>query len=408
MMKLWAVFRKEQKIFLKDRKALVQFFLIPLLIITIANFAMGRMYGGYDLIKLPIVDNDQSESSRRLIAEVKDIEVLKVEDDYKNNGATYAMTETYVRNLINNNERSVAVIIPEGFGEKVYADRNAELEILENPLDQMSVAITRGVMEVVASRLSANSIAVKLIVQELSEKKTDINKDSLIKEVISISQEFWKDPPVTVKSESLLNLAGNKMDPLKQNVPGFAIMFVLFSLAWGAMSLITEREQGTFDRILSAPVSKVVILAGKLMTTFLVACLQLFVFFAFGHFAFGMDLGDSIVGLVLMSAAVGLTATSMGIFMAAVAKTPAQVAGLTSLIVIGMSSLGGSLWPSELMPEYMRVAGHILTINAWAMDGYKDLLWYGRGVIDILPEVGVLIGFAIFVFSVGVWRFRFE
>lgn len=408
MMKLWAVFQKELKIFIKDKGAIVQFFLVPIVVISVANFATEKMYGGYGSIKLPIVDNDQSEISRRLIDEVKDIEVLKVEDDYEKDGVTYAMTEKYVRNLINNNERSVALIIPRGFGENVHVGRNARLDILENPLEQMSVAITRKVMEVVASRLSANSIAVKLAAEVLSEKKICVTRDYLIGQTMAKSQELWKDPPITINNESLISMVGNKMDPMKQNVPGFAIMFALFSLAWGSMSLITERQQGTFERILCAPISKAEILGGKLMTTFAIACFQLLVLFAFGHFAFGLDLGNSIAGVILMSIAVALTATSMGIFIASIVRTPAQAGGLTSLIIIGMSALGGSWWPSEFMPEYIRVLGHCVTINAWAMDGYKDLLWYGRGVIDILPEVGVLIGFAIFVFSVGVWRFRFE
>lgn len=408
MMKLWAVFQKELKVFIKDKGAILQFFLVPIVVISVANFAMERMYGGSISIKLPVVDNDQSESSRRLIAEIKDIEILKVENDYKKDGATYAMTERYVRNLINNNERSVALIIPQGFGENIHVGRKVRLDLLENPIEQMSVAIIREVMKVVASRLSANSIAMKLAAEVLSEKNICVTRDYLIGQTIGKSQKLWKDPPIAINHESLISLIGNKMDPMKQNVPGFAIMFALFSLAWGSMSLITERQQGTFERILCAPISKAEILGGKLMTTFAIACFQLFVFFAFGHFVFGMDLGNSIAGVILMSIAVALTATSMGIFIASIVRTPAQAGGLTSLIIIGMSALGGSWWPSEFMPEYIRVLGHFATINAWAMDGYKDLLWYGRGVIEILPEIGVLVGLAIFVFSIGVWRFRFE
>jgi len=408
MMKLCAVFLKELKIFFKDRGAIVQFFIVPILVITIANFAMGRLYGGVGRINLLVVDKDESELSRRLIAEIKDMKVLTVEDNYEKDGVKHLMTEEYARNLINKQKRSVAVIIPTGFGKKVRTGRKAEIKAIENPLEEMSVAISRGVMEVIVNRLSANSIAVNLAVEELSETKIRVTRDYLIEKAMTKSRELWKDPPVTIENESLSCLVGNKMDPMKQNVPGFAIMFALFSLAWGSMSLITEREQGTFERILCAPISKAQILGGKLITTFVIACFQLLVFFTFGHFVFGMDPGNSIAGLVLISIAVALTATSMGIFIASIVRTPAQAGGLTSLIIIGMSALGGSWWPSEFMPEYIRVLGHCVTINAWAMDGYKDLLWYGRSMIDILPEVGVLVGFAIFVFSIGVWRFSFE
>jgi hypothetical protein len=54
----------------------------------------------------------------------------------------------------------------------------------------------------------------------------------------------------------------------------------------------------------------------------------------------------------------------------------------------------------------MRDLAHLITINAWAMDGFKDILWYGRGVVDVLPEVGVLALFSLVTFGVGLTRFK--
>jgi ABC-type multidrug transport system permease subunit len=54
----------------------------------------------------------------------------------------------------------------------------------------------------------------------------------------------------------------------------------------------------------------------------------------------------------------------------------------------------------------MQKAAHVLTINAWAMDGFGELLWYGKGVFDILPECGILLVFAFLFFTIGLLRFR--
>ena len=56
----------------------------------------------------------------------------------------------------------------------------------------------------------------------------------------------------------------------------------------------------------------------------------------------------------------------------------------------------------------MRTLAHLITINAWAMDGFQYLLWYGRGMRNILPEVGVLLVIAKAAFGVGLWRFQFD
>jgi ABC-2 type transport system permease protein len=69
--------------------------------------------------------------------------------------------------------------------------------------------------------------------------------------------------------------------------------------------------------------------------------------------------------------------------------------------------LGGCWYPLELFPEAVRTVVHILP-TTWAMQGLLDLVLRGRGLFDILPEAGVLLGFAAVFFVVGVWRFRFE
>jgi hypothetical protein len=78
------------------------------------------------------------------------------------------------------------------------------------------------------------------------------------------------------------------------------------------------------------------------------------------------------------------------------------------LIVLTMSSLRGRWWPLDIVPEVMRTLAHLITINAWAMDGFQYLLWYGRGMRNILPEVGVLLVIAKAAFGVGLWRFQFD
>jgi ABC-2 type transport system permease protein len=109
-----------------------------------------------------------------------------------------------------------------------------------------------------------------------------------------------------------------------------------------------------------------------------------------------------------MAVAVAMAATSLSILMAAFVKTEAQLSGASLLVVLAMSSLGGSWWPLEIVPDFMRTLAHIVTINAWAMDGFKDVIWYGRGVSDILPEAGVLLLISSLAFGVGLTRFRFD
>ena len=94
--------------------------------------------------------------------------------------------------------------------------------------------------------------------------------------------------------------------------------------------------------------------------------------------------------------------------MATFVKTESQLSGVSLLVVLAMSSLGGSWWPLEIVPDFMKTLAHVITINAWAMDAFKDLLWYGGGIPDVLPEVGVLVLISLVVFALGLARFKFH
>jgi ABC-2 type transport system permease protein len=88
-------------------------------------------------------------------------------------------------------------------------------------------------------------------------------------------------------------------------------------------------------------------------------------------------------------------------------KTEGQAGGLSIMLGMAMALLGGCWYPIELFPEVARSAARILPTN-WAMQGLLDLTTRGQGLAGILPEAGVLLGFAVVFFVVGVWRFRFE
>ena len=77
------------------------------------------------------------------------------------------------------------------------------------------------------------------------------------------------------------------------------------------------------------------------------------------------------------------------------------------MLGMSMALLGGCWYPLELFPPLARTASMVLP-TAWAMQGLNNLLLRGQGLAGVLPQAGVLLGFAALFFVVGVWRFRYE
>jgi len=156
-----------------------------------------------------------------------------------------------------------------------------------------------------------------------------------------------------------------------------------------------------------APMSRTVMLAGKLLPYYIINLIQLVIMLGASSLLFGMNLGHSVAGLAAVSLAAAAAATGLGVLVSALARTEAQVGGLTILLLLTLSALGGCFVPRFIMPNWLRTIG-LVTPHAWALDAYQDLLVRGYGLLDVLPKVGVLAAFAGLFFGIGVWWFRFE
>jgi ABC-2 type transport system permease protein len=157
---------------------------------------------------------------------------------------------------------------------------------------------------------------------------------------------------------------------------------------------------------LAAPLSKAALLIGKLLPYYVVNLIQIGLMFAVGVFLFGMNPGH-VPALILVSMALAAAANGLGLLVAALGKTEAQVNSLSVLLSITLAALGGMMVPAFIMPGFMKTLS-LFTPHAWALAGYHDVIIRGLGLGEVLPETGVLLGFAALFFAGALWRFRFD
>ena len=185
-------------------------------------------------------------------------------------------------------------------------------------------------------------------------------------------------------------------------------MFAFFLMGEIAATILIEKEEGSFRRLMAAPMPRGAIIAGKMLTYTLVVLLQVAFLFGVASIAFDMPLGESPLGLLILSLSLALAASALGMLLAAFAKTSSQANMLGTLGGFVLGGLGGTfaVWrsqPGSLMDQLSLVTPH-----AHALRGFDTLLIEGGGVMDILPQAGILLGFAVVFFVVAMRRFRFE
>ncbi len=121
-----------------------------------------------------------------------------------------------------------------------------------------------------------------------------------------------------------------------------------------------------------------------------------------------MQIAGSALGLVLLSVAVVTCATALGLLLASLGRTEKQIGSIGPPVLLVMGMLGGSMFPRIAMPVFMQKAGLAIP-HAWALDGYYALLVRPETtVLDVLPQIGALLGFAALFAVIGLSRFRFE
>jgi ABC-2 type transport system permease protein len=205
--------------------------------------------------------------------------------------------------------------------------------------------------------------------------------------------------PIAVKSRPVVGQ--NKRNPMISfYAAATGVMFLLFTASGSAGALLDEAESGTLDRVLSSHVTMTTLMMGKLTFNTLLAFTQLVVMFLWAWAVFKLDLFTHISGFVVMGLCTAFAVAAFGMLLASICRTRAQLGALSTLLILTMSAIGGSMFPRFLMPVAMQKAG-LWTINAWAIDGFTKVFWRDLPVRDLWPQVSVLLAVGIVLFVIA-------
>jgi ABC-2 type transport system permease protein len=179
---------------------------------------------------------------------------------------------------------------------------------------------------------------------------------------------------------------------------GIGVMFLLFSMAGAGGSLLDEEESGALERVLTSNTSMTTLLLGKWIFFGLMGLVQVILMFLWGAFVFGLDLFtvNHLVGFLAMTIVTAGAASGFGIVLASACRSRAQLGGISTIVILIMSALGGSMVPRFVMPDFMNTTA-LFTFNGWALDGYLKVFWYddpaaslGQAMVGLLPQLLVL------------------
>jgi ABC-type multidrug transport system permease subunit/uncharacterized FlaG/YvyC family protein len=214
-------------------------------------------------------------------------------------------------------------------------------------------------------------------------------------------------PPPSLAIEEV-NLTGgpSHINTFDQNVPGFAVTFLMLGMLLGiSLGLLDEREWGTLERMRALPVGPSHFMLAKLLARFLVGVGQMIILLAVGWLAFGVSLGPQPLALLLPTCGIAFAGTAFGLIVAAVARSRESVFSVGSVVMVTMAAVGGCWWPIDLEPRWMRSVA-LAFPTTWAMDAFNDLMIRRRTIEVAFLPTAVMAGYGVAYLLVGLAVFH--
>jgi len=401
----------------RDRGALALSFVLPVVFFSIFAVIFGGQRNSTPKVKLLVADEDRSPVSRRLVEGLQHEGslVVNTRPDPVKEVEQPEYSAATAEAAVKTGAAAVALVIPHGFGESPIAVGPANsdrptIQMLEDPSDVIAPQVIAGMLQKVAMTSLPDLMA------EQGSRYFDQFAGGLTKEQherLNDGLRFLRERQASGAADSgsgsggIIAVTTRTVVGEKKNNPmisfyaaAIGVMFLLFTASGAAGALLDEQESGTLDRVLSSRVTMTKLMLGKLAYNSLLAFSQLVVMFLWGWAVFKLDLWSHIPGFLVMGVCTAVAVAAFGLLLASLCKTRAQLGALSTLVILVMSSIGGSMFPRYLMPEGMQKAG-LFTINAWAIDGFTKIFWRDEPISHLWPQVAVLLAICIGLFLIA-------
>jgi ABC-2 type transport system permease protein len=402
------MFVNELRLLVKDRQALALLFVMPLALIIFLTLALRDVYldklGRNIPIRLvgPSDTGECGEPTKvcgRLVTELKRLghDVKIVASTGSNGGSPRGGIAVVLpadpEELVNVLRRSAEVSLPS----------TARIRLVYDPaLDHSVRAMVQGHV-----LLAMQTILIELARGEVKELVDRGDIPRLSRSVIPQLTRF--EDLVTEEAAGGFILP----NPVQQGVPAWALFGMFFIVIPIAASQIRDRETGIFRRLLSFPVPRSSLLAGKLLAYLLINIVQFLLMFEAGTRLLPLITGSpmpiqfratSLAAVTLASAA---AATSYGLMVSSLARTAEQSSAFGSLSVVILAVLGGVMVPMFVMPPFMQAIAQVSPIY-WGIEAYQDVILRQAAFPVIAGKIAILLAFAAIFSLISILRFRWS
>lgn len=358
-MRTLAIAKKVLKELLRDKRTLAMMFVAPVFIMWLMNL----MFSASTAVNIKLATQDLPTS---LVTKINDLDHVSVQ--------TYKDLDQAKKDLAD--EKVDAVV----------SYKNGEYQVDYANTDASKTSMTRQVLRTSIASEGSNQLMAR-VKQALPQLKLEA-KAPEIKESYQYGDEhtsfFTSMIPVLI---------------------GFVVFFFVFLIS--GMALLKERTSGTLERLLATPVKRSEIVYGYMLSYGCIAILQTAVVVLAAIWLLDVEVVGNLFHVIIVNVVLALVALAFGILLSTLAKSEFQMMQFIPLVIMPQLFFSGII-PLSSMGDWAQTVGKFLPLT-YSGDAMSQIILYGRGIGDVLPNIGVLLIFLVILTIlniVGLRRYR--
>jgi ABC-2 type transport system permease protein len=374
---LAALVRKDLVLYFSNRRAILITLAAPILIAAFFGSIMGGPPKKPARIPIAVVDLDGGAVSKGMVASMKGDPAFEVEES----------AEPAALARIRGGKARAAIVIPRGFGEgatRALFEPDAprpQVAMHYDPSQSMMLATLRGIF---------TQHAIKAIGQATAS-----------------GGGHGISAPFEVRASEATSGGDRRYNGYAHSFAGMGVQFILFMGIELGVGLLLMRRLGMWKRLRAAPVSRRLLLGSRIASGTVIALLLFAGIYAAAIIVFGVRVEGSLAGFIGVALAFALLASTFGLLIAALGKTPEATRGLAILATLMLVMLGGAWVPTFVFPDWLQALTQVVPTR-WAVDGLDAMTWRGLGIeAAIGPIAGMLACSALFAW-IAMRRFDWE
>lgn len=366
---LAAIFRKEVRQTIRDRRVMFLLMVAPLIQTVVLGFAVD-----FDVDRVPtiVVDRDGSAESREHARRILADGTLRRAGDA---GSVAAAEEE-----IDDGRAAAAVVLPERMGSDLAAGRPAEVQVILDGTDP--------------NRANVASGAVARYFGEVGED-------------LALARLEAAGVRLPARLEVVPRIAFNpSLRTPPYMIPGIAAMLLLIvTTIVTAMGLSREKEMGTLEQVLVTPIRPLLLLVGKMAPFVVIGLVDLMLLMAAGAWIFGVPLRGNLAVLVVGTLLYLMTTLGVGLLVSTVSSSQQQSFLGGFLFMLPAILLSGVMTPIRAMPDWLRAVTYLNPVRYYA-EVMRTTLMRGGGFGDLWPQLLALLVLGGAILATATLRFK--